>query len=153
MVVPCSLAQELEVCAPCSSVSPHRRAINHPSSVPNFYLSLAFSLPVSELFYLRHLTEFPNSNFRDSYRCRPTLFLQGRVSLCFCHIWACPRKAVALPSSDSQFMAKQNRKLAPRPTAPSKLPHSDACNSAVCWHHLFLQPRGSKTMLSLCFAA
>jgi len=53
---------ELKTCALHPSVNPYRRAIND-CCLPGFHQNPVFTLPVFQLFYLRHMTEFQNSKF------------------------------------------------------------------------------------------
>lgn len=58
MGAPCSLALELKFWAFSSSVSPHRKAIKHPTCFPSFCLKTVFTLPMFEPFYIRCVIEF-----------------------------------------------------------------------------------------------
>ena len=109
MASPSSPAPEVRISALQSSGSPVKRANNHPSCVPNFHGIPAFTLPVSELFYLRCPPRFQNFKFWRLLWCRSVLILRGRVLLCFCLLLASARKTVAQPLSSSEFMVERER--------------------------------------------
>lgn len=121
---PQSLALELRVHTLHSSVSSHRKAVNY-SYLPTFHQISVFIRPMTEHFYLRHETEFQNSNFMDTCSAEPRCSCCGgrrgsHHSSAFC--WTPTRKAVAELCSGSQFMATQSGKLTPKLTVFSCLP-------------------------------
>lgn len=110
---------------PHSPVSPHRRTVSQ-SCVLCFDQNSAFTLAVSEVFYLRCRTKFQNSELYGLLQSQPALFLQESVSPCFHHLLDRPGRVTIQPPSVSQFMSKQSRKPAPILDALSQL----LCSSA-----------------------
>ena len=77
MVVPHSLAPELRVHAPPSSVCPQRKKKGNHFCLPGFHLNSVFTQHVTEHFYLRYSTEFQVSKFYGLLWCGPALFPLG----------------------------------------------------------------------------
>lgn len=128
IAVPCSLAPELKIRAPHSSVSPQKRAINH-SCLPSFHQGSVHPACV-ELFISGMQLSFKTPNFRDSHSEDQHYTSQGMSPGASAFCWTPPRKAVAGMCGGSKFMATQSRKLAPRLTVFSQLPCSFAWQQA-----------------------
>lgn len=117
-----------------SSVNPHRGTISHPSCVPDFCHNPAFTLAMSELLYIRCMTEFQKYKFQRLLLRGSALIVWSRVSTHFSHLLTCPRTAVTRSHSSSESMAKQSRNPAPNLTALSQHPFSYAweqCSTLV----------------------
>jgi len=132
---------QLKICTPHSSLSLHRKAVNH-SCLPSFHQNSVFTLPVSECFYLRHTTEFQNSQLLGTPMAG-THAVPPREGLTMLLPFARPVPRKQLPNHAAvQFMVTQSRKPAPRLTVLSHTPMPG--NSAALRHHsFFLQPWGS----------
>ena len=144
MASPSSPAPEVRISALQSSGSPVKRANNHPSCVPNFHGIPAFTLPVSELFYLRCPPRFQNFKFWRLLWCRSVLILRGRVLLCFCLLLASARKTVAQPLSSSEFMVERESwhpGSLPSAGVPTPMPGNNATHSPC-------DPRDPQTTVS-----
>lgn len=91
LVALCSLALELKVHPPHSSVSPHRTT-NHPTYVPGFHLKPACTLRMFQFFDLRCVTEFQKSKFWDSWDTDKLCSPGGASHYAFAISWLVPGK-------------------------------------------------------------
>ena len=104
-----------------SSVSPYRREINFPICVPDFCLNPAFTLPMSEPLYLRHMAAFPNS-WGSIHTVPPG---EGLASFASLTLESTQRTAL-------QFTV-YSRTLVPRPAARDRLPNSYTWEQCSTW--------------------
>lgn len=137
-----SLAQELQVCTPHSSVSPYKSTITLLVSLASVGILHSLCLCLSR-FISGMLLSFGTPSCRDSCGVDRHCSL-GEGLAVLPPFAASPRKAVAQAHSSLQFRARRSRNPAPSLAAPCQLPRACAWEQCAHFHPLFfLQPRGS----------